>query len=324
MNLLDVRPGLIIYSSSESTKRIETLRFVRNTFLLLRRLKPSGIISCEKALKELVRDERTAAALLGYTPRLRGSFRLIIAEGSRLVSAGKSSLAAVEQLICETTGLRVHRSRPDHQFWLHLRSDGLVLFSLRVTRHKSAEQTLAKGELRPEIVDILCRLSDPQKDELFLDPFAGSGAIPIARATNFPCCTVLANDADPRTAEQLKAKVSRAKLQQHIIVRRVDALEMRRYQDGCIDKIVTDPPWGIFRDLPLPPREFFERMLTEFCRVLNPGGKLVILLAREHPLGHVIDSAALPLRVRTKRDILLSGKKASVYELTKQEPTEDP
>jgi predicted RNA methylase len=318
VTLLEVRPGLIIYSSSESTKRIEALRFVRNTFLLLRRLELSGTTSYDKALKALARDDRTAAALLGCPP-LRASFRIIIAEGSRLVSASESALAAVEQLICKTTGLKVHRSRPDHEFWLHLRSGGLGLFSLRVTRHKSSEQTLAPGELRPEIVDILCRLSNPRRDELFLDPFAGSGAIPLARSTNFPRCTVLANDGDLRKVAQLKAKVSRLKLQHYIIVRCLDALQMRRYQDGCIDKIVTDPPWGIFRDLPLPPRTFFEKMLIEFCRVLKPGGKLVILLAREHPLELIYRNAGLPFRLQTKRDILLSGKKASIYELIKQD-----
>lgn len=318
VTLLEVHPGLIIYSSSESTKRIEALRFVRNTFLLLRRLDVSGTTSCDKALKALAGDDRTAAAIHG-TPKLQGSFRLIIAEGNRLVSVSAPAIAAVEQLICKATRLRVHRSRPDHEFWLHLRSDGLGLFSLRVTRHKSSEQTLARGELRPEIVDILCRLSNPRSDELFLDPFAGSGAIPLARSTNFPRCTVLANDRDLRKVAQLKANVLRLKLQQSIIVRCLDALQMRRYQDGCIDKIVTDPPWGIFRDLPLPPGDFFEKMLIEFCRVLKPGGKLIILLAREHRLELIYHRAGLPLRLRTKRDILLSGKKASIYELIKQE-----
>ena len=312
--------GLIVYSSSEPLRRVKALRFFRNTFLLLRRLNLPEGSSVDRALKTLAGDGETGVMVQRTGVGLRGTFRMIIAEGSRLIPAKPASIESVERMICEATGLRVNRSLPDHEFWLHMRSDGLMLFSLRITRHKAAAQALEKGELHPEIVDILCRLSDPQKGELFLDPFAGSGAIPIARASNFPCCTVLANDGDEEKVALLKTKMARLKLQKHVVVRRMDALRMERYQNECFDKIVTDPPWGLFRKLPFAPHKFFGKMLAEFCRVLKPGGRVVILMSREHPLDAIRANAAPALQLSSRYDILLSGKKASIYELTKRVP----
>ena len=48
---------------------------------------------------------------------------------------------------------------------------------MRLTKHKAYEKILHKGELRPELSHILCSISEPDADDIFLDPFCGSGTI---------------------------------------------------------------------------------------------------------------------------------------------------
>ncbi len=87
-------------------------------------------------------------------------------------------------------------------------------------------------------------------------------------------------------------------------MRRDDALNLSRYEDASIHKIVTDPPWGQFKELPVA--EFYPAMLKEFARVLRSGGKLVILTAENLTLDE-------RFTLSKKFNILVSGKKAAVY-----------
>ena len=151
---------------------------------------------------------------------------------------------------------------------------------MRLTRHTAHEKVLDKGTLRPEIAWMLCWLSEPREGELMLDPFCGSGAIPLMRATQFPRGLVLASDLDAALVEKLKAKVKEGDLKRRVVVRQGDARQLSRYADGSIHKIVTDPPWGLFQELAGGPEAFYREVLAELARVLIAGGLLVILLAR--------------------------------------------
>jgi tRNA (guanine6-N2)-methyltransferase len=311
------RSGSIVFSSRQDQVKVAALPFFRNTFRLLRLVQTRTGTSSATVLAMLAKDRETLDAIRLAGQRLHGVFRVIVADGSSLISVDAHLMEAMEQAIRLATRLRVDRSKPDHEFWLHGRSDGTMFFSLRITRTRASEHLLQKGELRPEIVDILCRLSEPKSGELFLDPFAGSGAIPLARASHFPACTVLANDADEERISQIKSRVSNLSRKKRIVARCMDALRMERYSDGCIDKIVCDPPWGIYRKLSLEPTEFLRRMLAEFDRVLKPNGLAVILITRELPFQSVLAAAGTRLTVQNRFDILLSGKKTSIYRLSK-------
>ena len=143
------------------------------------------------------------------------------------------------------------------------RSEGFVLFGLRITRHPDYKDVLQKGELRPELANLLCLISEPNKEDVFLDPFSGSGSIPRER-TRFPYKEIITSDLIP-------VKITRPlKIDLKVVeVLQMSALNMTKILDNSVDKIVTNPPWGIEvgKELDLP--KFYSRMTDEFQRVLR-------------------------------------------------------
>jgi tRNA (guanine6-N2)-methyltransferase len=294
--------GLIAYETAAKAATIAKLPFVTNSFEIIQRFEGARV-------REMA--ERAIAGQWSLEAP-RGTFRVIASVANQLVSLDAGVVEALERRIAETTRMRPNRAKPDHEFWLIERSESHGFFALRLSHHQAYDKSLQKGELRPELANILCRLSDPAPEELFLDPFCGSGAIAIQRAKFFPPGLVIASDIDERKVEALKARVKELDLRKRVVVRRDDALKLERYEDGSIHKVVTDPPWGHFAATNQPIEEFYRAMLAEFARILRPGGRLVILTAEPLP-------ADERLGLVRKFNILVSGKKAAVYVIARRE-----
>jgi tRNA (guanine6-N2)-methyltransferase len=294
--------GLIAYRTGAKAAVIAKLPFVTNSFEVIQSFEGASV---RDMAERAIADPWSVEAP-------RGTFRVIASVANQLVSLDAAVMDAIERRIAEKTRMRPNHAKPDHEFWLLERSEGYGFFALRLSHHQAYDKTLQRGELRPELANILCRLSDPAPQELFLDPFCGSGAIAIQRAKFFPAGLVIASDMDEQRVEALKDRVKELGLRKRVVVRRDDALKLERYEDGSIHKIVTDPPWGHFVGLDRPIEDFYRAMLAEFARVLRPGGKLVILTAETLPEDE-------RLELLKKFNILVSGKKAAVYVIARRE-----
>ncbi len=305
--------GLIAYESDAKAETIRRLPFVTNSFYTLKSFSGPGA----QALPGMAMNILDDPELSFETPEAftrRNTFRIITSVANQLVALDNEILQRLEQRVTERMGIRPHRSKPDFEFWLALRSEGYGFFALRLTHHKSYDKTLQKGELRPELANILCRLSEPAAKELFLDPFCGAGAIPIQRARMPPAGLVLASDIDAEKVTALKARVKALDLTKRIVVRCGDALDLSRYEAGSIHKIVTDPPWGQFAQVSSSLADFYGRMMAEFGRVTRAGGIMVILTGE----AEVLEGCLGRLRVLRRFNILVSGRKASVFVLRQE------
>jgi len=313
--ILTALDGLVVYESSAPIAVIRNLPFVTNTFYVLKAFTGNTAKSVESIAGDVLRD-RALGCSLPFPIKPGNSFRVVVSRASELVAIKNDLMTQLEHWIKVRTGLVLNRSKPDIQFWLLQRTEGYGFFSVRITRHKSYDKILRKGELRPELANILCRLSEPSVDEIFLDPFCGSGSIPIQRVQNFPQALVIASDNDEKIVTSLRDRVEELDLRKRIVVRRDDALHLVRYSDGSIHKIVTDPPWGHFVELKMPLEVFYRRMMAEFVRVLRKEGCLVMLTAQTSLTDEIIEGC-VKLRLLKKYNILLSGKKACVYVLVR-------
>jgi len=187
------------------------------------------------------------------------------------------------------------------------------LVGFRLTKRPNYEKILEKGELYPELAHILCLISEPNASDVFLDPFSGHGSIPIARALGFPFKIVYASDNDKGLVKKLKTK----KIRGNFVVGHWDATRLTNFENRSIDKIVTDPPWGLHSGTELNLERFYEDMLKEFIRILKKDGLLVLLTAQKELVELLLNKITNELILIKRYDTLVSGKKAGAYKLRK-------
>lgn len=314
-----VLDGAVLYEASAEAQAIENLRCFNNSFAVLR-TQGGSWDGLARFVRRLSGDEELPGLVREHLSSGRHGFRVVVSRENQLVPLPEGLLQPLEKRLARGPGLYPNRGRPQLEFWLLFRREGLFLFLLRLTRQAAGEDRLEPGELRPELANLLCELSDPDADDVFLDPLCGSGAIPLERASLAPYRLIFAQDTDPGRVKALRQRVKRLRkpAQRTFFAKQVDARSLRSLDSGFVDKIVTDPPWGLYEALEERPADLHREALAACARVLRPRGLLVWLTARDEELEAVVNEAADGLVAEERYPILVSGRKASVYRLRKR------
>lgn len=319
IRIMGIYDGLLVYSTDIKVQKIKDIRFINNSFLVLKKFDNLQNDDLDNLIRQGLRmrniSPKFARGIVGENKK----FRIITSKENRLTAVDKGLLRSMEQRIANTYGLDIDRAKPDLEFWFLYRSEKIGFFMLRLTQHTAHEKLLNKGELRPELSHILCLISEPLADDIVLDPFCGYGSIPISRSCCFPYNMIFASDKDAHLVYGLKQRLKKQYLKKPVLVKQADALSLRSvFQDGFVDKIITDPPWGFYEDLGMDIIVFYRRMLKEFHRILKPGGTIVLLTARKAEFEGSLADYENEFRLVDRYDILVSGKKASVYRIVKE------
>jgi SAM-dependent methyltransferase len=313
--VLHKEQGLLIFESEAASDVIAHLPIFNNSFAVL-----GQAVASAAQLEEVVARQWTAGPLLAAArASLRSherSFRLFLSDESRLVAVSRPTAERLTRAIQQATGLRHQPGGADVEFWSLRRREGVVYFCRRLSRRSKTERDLAPGELRPELASLLCLLSGPSPGDVFLDPFAGSGAIAFARADQ-PFARLLMADVDVQKVAELNRQIKRRRLggrpggpQVEAIV--ADARHLEALPTASVDKVVTDPPWGFFDRSIGDPVAFYRTVLVELVRVLVPGGRLVLLSGQREIWPGLNAELASWLDPLGRHEILLSGKKAVI------------
>ena len=288
--------GLVVYSTNSTLEKIRKISFFTNSFILLQYFPDNKTITVDKMMTAVSRENIKLTQR--FAPNLR-TFRVVTSKENQPIPVNQKLMIDVERQISRSLGLKPDRSKPQIQFWFLTRSEGFGFFGMRITQHPDYAKVLEKGELRPEITNILCLLSEPNKNDVFLDPFAGSGAIAKARSM-FPSTQIYTGDINPKN--------------QHI--QKMDATKLVNFGNESVDKIVTDPPWGLY-DEKVDIKSLYPKMLDAFYRVLRKNGVVVILVGDREYSETLLENFKDKFQLKQKLHILLSGKKAGIYKLSK-------
>lgn len=311
VKILKLLDGLIIYETSTSIQDIQKLRFINNSYVWLSQSTYLEGQRSEQVIESLLRMSDFNRSRVATTLKFVKFFRVMVSKENRTIPIDQKLLEKVESKIFFSTHLKVHRTLPDIEYWFIFRKEGAALFGARITPlGKETTRKYEKGELRQELVHLLIVLSDPKKEDVILDPFAGSGAIVLERIQTYPYTKMFASDIKNDLVEALRRKTKWG--QQKIIVEKHDALNLDNLENLSVNKIVTDPPWGRFK-IQEGMGDFYRKMLLEFRRVLSPDGKIIILVGRESGFDESLSESNF--QIIQKIDILVSGQKASVYEI---------
>ncbi|WP_420817638.1 TRM11 family SAM-dependent methyltransferase [Paenibacillus ginsengarvi] len=177
-------------------------------------------------------------------------------------------------------------------------------------RYRGNTRYFTQGSIRPTVAAGLVRISKPGPNDVFYDPFCGSGTIPEERAL-FPARKILASDYKREviwTAEQNCEGIA--------IVFQSDARQTPSRSES-IDCIVTNPPWNrqiAVEDL----RHLYAAFLAEAKRILKPNGKLWVLTDCHEEL--TMAARENGLYRNAVCELSLHGLHLKVYEIRKTSP----
>ena len=313
LNLLSLLDGAVEFETAVPYSDLNLFCF-NNLFQVLHRGTLREGESLDGYLKKLLAEENSWGELKSASSKIQ-TFRLVTSRQNKLTAVDAVLREKLEKLLAKRSNLRVNRSKPDTEFWVLSRSEGAVYFLQRLSKHMAYDKLLDPGELHPELAYMMCWLTSPKYTDVVLDPFCGYGAIPLARSKRFPFEKLYAFDVADKPLARTREKLPRKN--PNIVVERHDALELEKIlPPESADAVITDPPWGVFREVGMELEEFYRRMLCQFKTVLKPGGRLVLLTAGEEALSGAL--AAVPgFTLRQEYHILVSGKKSGLYLLEK-------
>jgi len=199
----------------------------------------------------------------------------------------------------------------DVEFWATLLLGELIL-AIRLSdermRHRDYKVAHLPGSLRPSAAAALALLSKPMPEDVVLDPLCGAGTLLIERAHLGRYRLLIGCDRDATALSAARENVGL----------RYKPLELHRWDaaalplpDRSIAKIITNLPWGIRHGSHEDNRRLYPRILQEFHRLLQPGGKIVILTGETRLMSDLITRGLFRPDKILRASIL--GTNAAVY-----------
>lgn len=302
--------GRILFATDSPWERLLQLRSVDNIYFHMAWLK----IGSHKAdLADLTSDiENLDLPVFPQYLRAKKGARAIVnasRSGNHTFSRFDAAKAALEGLTTAHGFVPGTTEFYELEFRLDI-IDEDALLSLKLTSaifRFRGHRTFSRAALRPPIAHALVWLSDPKPNDVFLDPFCGSGTIPIERAA-YPASSIIGGDISREAVD-----VARKNAPENVHIRHMDACGLRGIASHSVSAIVTNLPWG----RQIAPDEDIEALYGKFLmatgRVLEADGRAIMLTDQEEALGQASRRAQLVCQPLHK--ISLHGSLATVYRL---------
>lgn len=290
-----------IVDTTSPVREASALRFAKNVFDVVaeapRRRFPTAV---EQLCRALYADRPGSDRTTG-----RG-FRVMFHLDGIFIPVDEHLRARLETAIADRSRGRVRPRGSCEEYWVVGRRDlDRLIVCRRLTRADRVPPE--RGVLSRELSALLVTAGEPRRDDVFLDPFGGSGALVRARSALAAKRIVYSDLAPPPGLRRTWTNDPRV----HVLSD--DATELPSVPTGSVTAIVTDPAWGDHEPFDQPYDRFAGQMSASFDRVLHPrSGRLVLLTSRttEPILGDALRRASLGIR-QTHR-ILVNGHPASV------------
>ncbi len=292
----------VLISTKAPAVRLGRLTYVKNAFVVL------GSVPRRRELRQAV--ETISRALARWQlPRSRRPFRLMFSEDGQLASVPSVSRSGLEAAVTRATGGRFTPRGGGDEYWTISRRDlSEVLFCRRAARPQ--RQQPPRGGLAPDVAHVIVNaLGRPQSRDVVLDPFAGSGAL-IAARVQTPFREAICSDLGygDGSAEIRPGIADNPKIRKLAD----DARTLASIPDHSIDAVVTDPPWGEFDEDPGLAESLIAAALGAIHRVMRPGGKVAMLVARRLAADVGKQWLDNDFRIRKSYDLLVNGHPATL------------
>ena len=165
------------------------------------------------------------------------------------------------------------------ELWANLLGSQLLIgirLTDRTMRHRFQKAVELPASLRPSVAAAMVHLSEPNKDDVFLDPMCGSGTILMERVAAGPYRRLYGGDIDPERVEASKKNLFQRAWVKSALIREWDVaqLPVNTYE---VDKVVTNLPFGKQVGQKGDLGQLYAAFFAELARVLKPNGRAILL-----------------------------------------------
>jgi 23S rRNA G2445 N2-methylase RlmL len=169
------------------------------------------------------------------------------------------------------------------EFWLTIHGRqavcGLRLSDARM-RHRTYKHEHLPASLRPSLAAAMVRLAGARPGQVLLDPLCGAGTILAEQAEHDRprgegFVELWGGDRDPTAVRAAAGNLRRARPK---VLARWDARRLP-LGAGSVDRIATNPPFGVQLGRPEEIGPLYRRLAPEWDRVLKPEGRAVVLVS---------------------------------------------
>jgi tRNA (guanine6-N2)-methyltransferase len=196
------------------------------------------------------------------------------------------------------------------EVWLTmLGAEALVGLRLTTAEQRQRGKTAhVPASLRPSVAAALVRLTNPEPEDVFLDPFCGAGTILVERAHAERHRLILGGDTSEEALGASRENIGP----------RHKPLELHRWdaksiplESGSVSAIATNPPFGRQLGSREENEVLYPAFLQEAHRLLRPNGRLVVLT----PETRIMRRELTPPRWKTTDRITIQvlGRRATIY-----------
>ncbi len=183
--------------------------------------------------------------------------------------------------IQDSLDLPVSLDFPDIPFYVEYEA-GIYRMGIEITHYGSLRDRpyrifIHRSALNPIIASVICMLARGAR--LFLDPFCGSGTIPIECVSADSKMLAICSDVD---AENIKGAKTNSGLYGSNIMFLVSDISKMPFRDGILfDAILTNPPFGLRERAIGGLRRVYHSLFDLAVGRLARNGKLIMLTARK-------------------------------------------
>lgn len=144
--------------------------------------------------------------------------------------------------------------------------------------------------LKPNVAYAMLNLTQFESPpSALLDPFCGSGTILLEAASVWPETALYGSDWDQQAIAGARRNAAAAGLADHLTLCQTDARHLAStFPDLRVQAIVTNPPYGVRLGRGINFFAFYRRFLEQAAAVLEPGGRLVILVLKRGAFNRVL------------------------------------
>jgi 23S rRNA G2445 N2-methylase RlmL len=168
------------------------------------------------------------------------------------------------------------------------------------------------GALNATIASALIELTQPRRNDHFLNLMCGSGTLLIERLQRGPVQLAFGGDLDVVALASARRNIAAARLSKQISLIQIDGCRSS-LPAAAFDVICADLPWGQLIGSHTDNTALYPALLAEASRLAAPGARLALLTHEIKLMEGLLKDETLPWALKDTLQVFQGGLRPKIY-----------